>query len=188
MIMVTAFRPFGPNRLLHGRNSSQLILNELRARAPAGHDYVELDVSAQGIKQLTETLGKSKPKGIVLMGETNFVTSGTIKLEPFAVHAKPAIVGLWDKEARVPSKFVEEQFGLSADGALGLPTSLTMLDGYYCNAAYLAALTWSKATQGAPVVFIHVPAMLLYTESEATKQIELLVPQVETVIQQMAGA
>lgn len=155
-ILLTAFEPFGPiGKYIRRENSSEQILEDIKARNPDGFHFLTLPVSDDGIVALKLALETLKPSGVICMGENLLTKPDKIKIEPFAYDTKASAypdLGLAFKN-KVRSPFA---------GQIA-PDENSTIGNYYCNQAYLQSLKWAARNGNPPVIFIHTPVFGSHT-------------------------
>lgn len=152
-ILITAFEPFGLiGKFVRGENTSQKILEGLRAAHPDRFLFKTLPVSQDAVTQLHDLLEKERPSGILAMGEHLFVSPKEVKIEPYALNtpASPFPDLTIHFKDKVSSAFVNQ---------LGLGETGSSIGNYYCNQIYLEGLNWAQQNGNVPVAFIHTPVL-----------------------------
>ena len=151
MILLTAFRPFGPKGWVTGTNASAVVLEGILTDRPDCYGSEILPTDAGCLPALGAALDRAAWTGVLAMGETGAIGSEHVVLEPFAnVMARPSI---WT----FGRERMEAGFAATADAlALGGGS----MGGYWCNMVHLEILRWSQAHAGAPAAFVHIPAVL----------------------------
>lgn len=148
-ILVTAFEPFGLIGSWIRRSNASLDVMESLKIPDLELNKLTLPVSDAGVEAFIETLNKTKPDGIISLGEHMLISD--VVLEPYArnvpVSSLPlrAIFG-----EKVQSAFVR---------AWDTGSSKSRIGGYYCNQIYLHGLKWAQENGQIPVAFVHIPVI-----------------------------
>jgi pyrrolidone-carboxylate peptidase len=151
MILIFAFKPFGLKGALSGTNSSEQVLDQLKALAPTQHHYRTLDVGSETLPQLRSALEETDPAGVVGMGEFLLAPGKNIMVEPYAVDTPVTSLPLFGGIQKIErSTFASSREGHVHSSSIGT---------FYCNATYLEAIRWARSKGNRPVTFIHVPVV-----------------------------
>ena len=153
MILLAAFKPFGPKRFLTGTNASAELLALLLEQQSGRFGSVLMDVGPPALEQFRHALAERRWSGVFVMGESGMIASSHLVLEPEAnviEHATSRPVLPFDRT-------VTSAFAARAQAAKR--GSSASMGAFWCNRVHLEALTWSENNGGVPVAFVHVPAV-----------------------------
>jgi hypothetical protein len=149
-ILITSFEPFGlTGRFLRKANASADVADEIAEATGDVFDFLRLPVSDASIPQFLAHVEKTKPRGILCLGEDTLARVGDVRVEPYAHDTGVSLNFFKASSARkIESGFVAE--------SLGVPSSRCGIGVHHSNALYKTALEWGRDNGNVPVAFAHI--------------------------------